>query len=98
MMKLYVWEDVFYNDGPGIAFAIAESADAARVLVLKKIGYSQEDRKSLETHWAHCAGMFQQFDESAARYVKDLSDDPAVYPVDQPYAFACSGYNIPYDP
>ncbi len=36
MLKLYVWEGVLTDWTPGIAFAMAETPDEARALLVKK--------------------------------------------------------------
>ena len=42
-LKLYVWEDVLRDYTSGIAFALAESPEEARELVIKKLGGNHED-------------------------------------------------------
>ena len=41
-MKLYVWRDVLSGYAPGMAFAIAESSDHARLLILSEIGIADD--------------------------------------------------------
>ncbi len=43
-MKLFVWEGVLYDHTSGIAFALAENADEARMLIYEK--YKQDHKHS----------------------------------------------------
>lgn len=42
-MKLYVWEDVLHDWGPGMMFAVAKSPEHARELLLKNGDWLPED-------------------------------------------------------
>lgn len=42
-LKLFVWEDVLHDRKSGIAFAYAKDSVQARILVIEKLGYNQED-------------------------------------------------------
>ena len=64
-MKLYVWDDVFWNEGPGKAFAYAESKEEARELLIQLKEAEATDR----VEWAK-AQLAKPSDEREA-YAKD---------------------------
>lgn len=43
MLKLYVWENVLCNYSSGIAFALADTVESAREIILKKFENRFED-------------------------------------------------------
>jgi hypothetical protein len=50
MNKLFVWEDVLIDYTSGVMFALAESVEEARSLIIEKCGYIPDKDLAKEPH------------------------------------------------
>ena len=87
-MYLWVWEGVLTDYSSGIMFAVAPSAEEARlVIAAEEAGTNKEELENYKLYRKR-AGSYPGF---VGTTWKDLNQTPDKYPLDKPVAFLIWG-------